>query len=172
MAVSGDRLVDFEELFINDELTVRCPSAVQPKAPVQWVEAISSYVVSGADACSEVLKHPELYSSANVEGAHSESVHTEVLRRAAADPRMADFRSRGYGTIETLRVLLNADPPVHTRQRKLISRAFSARRVASMEPFIRRTVESLVDDLVDGRADLMAQLAIPLPLMVIAEALG
>lgn len=41
-----------------------------------------------------------------------------------------------------------------------------------MEPFIRLTVQSLVDGLVDGRADLMAQLAIPLPLMVIAEALG
>jgi len=172
MTVVPDQMVDFDRLFASDELTIRCPYAVRPHAPVEWVNAIQAFVVSGADACAEVLKHPEVYSSANVEGAHTERIHTEVLRRSAADPRMADLRARGYGTIETLRVLLNADPPVHTRQRKLISRAFSARRVAGMEAFIRRTAQMLANDLVDGQADLMAQLAIPLPLIVIAEALG
>jgi hypothetical protein len=77
---------------------------------VEWVDAIQTFVVSGADACAEVLKHPGVYSSANVEGAHTERIHTEVLRRAAADPRMADLRARGYGMIKTMRVLLNADP--------------------------------------------------------------
>ena len=172
MTVSSDQTVDFSQLFASDELTIRCPYAVQPHSPVEWVDASQTFVVSSAELCAEVLKHPEIYSSANVEGAHTERIHTEVLRRAAADERMADLRDRGYGTIETLRVLLNADPPVHTRQRKLISRAFSARRVAEMEPFIRATVEALADGMPPGQADLMSQLAFPLPLIVIAEALG
>jgi cytochrome P450 len=72
-----------------------------------------------------------------------------------------------------LRSLTNSDPPDHTRLRRLVSKAFTARRVEAMRPWISR----LTDELIDGFAqhdqvDLMAAFAEPLPILVITELLG
>jgi cytochrome P450 len=72
-----------------------------------------------------------------------------------------------------LKSLTNSDPPDHTRLRRLVSRAFTARRVEAMRPWISQ----LIDELIDGFAqhdqvDLMAQFAEPLPILVISELLG
>jgi cytochrome P450 len=62
----------------------------------------------------------------------------------------------------------------HTRLRRLVSRAFTARRVAALRPRIAEITHSLVDDLVagGGPADLVEKLALPLPTAVICEMLG
>lgn len=66
-----------------------------------------------------------------------------------------------------------ADPPRHTRLRALISHAFTPRMIAGMEPRIDRMVTDLLDPLMErGAMDIAADLAIPLPAMVIAEMLG
>src|SRR4051812_30219753 len=67
--------------------------------------------------------------------------------------------------------LLFMDPPRHTHLRAIISRAFTSRSIASLEPRIR----ALSADLLDRAGtdfDLVAQLAAPLPMMVIAEMIG
>ena len=70
-------------------------------------------------------------------------------------------------------VLLGADPPAHTRQRNLVNRAFSPPRVRQIEDSIRDIAEKLVDAFVDdGHVELVKQFAVPLPLTVIAHALG
>ncbi len=69
--------------------------------------------------------------------------------------------------------LLGTDPPAHTRLRKIANRAFRPRRIAALEPRIRAHATALVDALArDSECDLMAALAVPLPVMVIAEILG
>ncbi|HET9499131.1 MAG TPA: cytochrome P450 [Marmoricola sp.] len=73
--------------------------------------------------------------------------------------------------------LLAVDPPEHTRYRKLVARAFTARRVAGMEPLITQAAERLLDRLVEraddgGPVDLVAEYAGLLPVAVIAELLG
>ncbi len=69
--------------------------------------------------------------------------------------------------------LLGSDPPVHTRLRKIVNRAFTRRRIASLEPRIREITAELVDDIPrNTEVDLMKALAVPLPVMVIAEILG
>jgi cholest-4-en-3-one 26-monooxygenase len=69
--------------------------------------------------------------------------------------------------------LINMDPPRHTLFRELVSRAFSARRVAEQEPGIRRELQALLDRAADLRDfDLVTDLAAPLPLRVIASMLG
>jgi cytochrome P450 len=69
--------------------------------------------------------------------------------------------------------LLYLDPPRHEQYRKLVNRAFTPRRVATLEPRIRElTVELL--DAIDPRhpVDLVDSLCAPLPMLVIAELLG
>ena len=69
--------------------------------------------------------------------------------------------------------LLYLDPPAHGAHRRLVSRAFTPRRVADLEPRIR-TLASGLCDAVDPHAhcDLVDSLCAPLPLLVIAELLG
>ncbi len=69
--------------------------------------------------------------------------------------------------------LLFMDPPRHTKLRAIISRAFTSRAIASLEPRIREISRTLLDAAVErGRLDLIADYATPLPMMVIAEMLG
>jgi cytochrome P450 len=67
--------------------------------------------------------------------------------------------------------MLVANPPRHTRLRRLVSSAFTARRVAALRPAIEATVDDLLDGLT-GKADLVDAFAFPLPVNVIGELLG
>jgi cytochrome P450 len=69
--------------------------------------------------------------------------------------------------------ILTADPPVHTRLRKLVSKAFTPRRVRELEPRVREITNDLLSHAADGSEfEAMAALANPLPVIVIAELLG
>jgi cytochrome P450 len=65
------------------------------------------------------------------------------------------------------------DPPHHTRMRALVSRAFTPRAVAALEPRICWLSRALLDRSIErGEMDLAADFSIPLPMLVIAEMLG
>jgi cytochrome P450 len=69
--------------------------------------------------------------------------------------------------------LLFTDPPRHTKLRAIVSRAFTPRAVAELEPRIQAICQQLLAKLGPaGEMDLCAEFAAPLPLMVIAELLG
>jgi hypothetical protein len=69
--------------------------------------------------------------------------------------------------------ILTADPPVHTRLRKLVSKAFTPKRIRELEPRIRDITGKLLSSVADSaKVDVMAALANPLPVIVIAELLG
>ena len=71
------------------------------------------------------------------------------------------------------RMMLEADPPDHTRLRSLANHAFTARTVAMMRERIQRLVDELLDQAeMQGETDVIAALAYPLPVIVIAELLG
>lgn len=104
------------------------------------------------------------------------------VKTALSDPRLSkDLYGPGqdylriFGPNSALlnQNMLHSDPPEHTRLRRLVSQAFTPRRVDALRP---RTVE-VVDGLVDaiaarGSADLMREFALPLPVTVICELLG
>jgi len=70
-------------------------------------------------------------------------------------------------------LIVNMDPPSHGKFRKLVSRGFTPRMTAHLEPRIARIATRLVDAIVDrGRCDFVQALAMPLPLEMIAELLG
>lgn len=69
--------------------------------------------------------------------------------------------------------ILTADPPVHSRLRKLVSKAFTPRRVRELEPRVREITAELLSRAGDSSGfEAMAALANPLPVIVIAELLG
>jgi len=71
-------------------------------------------------------------------------------------------------------VLLNTDAPEHTRLRKLVTRAFTARAVERMRPRVEEITEDLIDGLLEvgPPADAVADFALPLPAALIAELMG
>jgi len=68
--------------------------------------------------------------------------------------------------------LSTTDPPLHDQLRALVSRAFTPRRVAESEPRIRALVRDLLAALPGREFDLVPRVAIPVPVVVIAEMLG
>ena len=105
-------------------------------------------------------------------------------RRALADPRFSKDPASapewakimaGVGDDEGPmgRNMLNSDPPDHTRQRRVVNRAFTPRRVEALTPRIQQITDELLDAM-QGKpeVDLMAAFAHPLPITVICELLG
>jgi cytochrome P450 len=69
--------------------------------------------------------------------------------------------------------MLHQDPPDHTRLRRLVARAFTPRALASLDDRIRTLVDGLLDRVAEqGHMDLIADLALPVPCIVICEILG
>lgn len=69
--------------------------------------------------------------------------------------------------------MLDRDPPDHTRLRSLVSKVFTPRSIAALEPRITELVDRSLDRIAAaGRVDLVEELAFPLPFAVISEMLG
>ena len=109
----------------------------------------------------------------------------EDVRNLLADPRLALNKKasqagyQGFGLPPALEAnLLNLDGEDHARLRRLVSSAFTARRVEGLRERIQAQADSLVDaldvdaDADDGIADLVAEYAAPLPIAVICDLLG
>ncbi|MGO9855023.1 MAG: cytochrome P450 [Acidimicrobiales bacterium] len=70
-------------------------------------------------------------------------------------------------------MMVNMDPPLHTRYRRLVNKGFSPRMVRDLEESIHRTTDAIIDEVIEtGRADFVTQISAELPLQVIADLLG
>lgn len=88
----------------------------------------------------------------------------------AADPRL---REDPPAAEPFPRSMLRLNPPDHTRLRRLVSKAFSPRRTTELRPRIQKIADQLLDAVTPvGRADLVVDFALPLPVTVISELLG
>ncbi|MFJ9030760.1 cytochrome P450, partial [Streptomyces sp. NPDC102274] len=102
----------------------------------------------------------------------------DAVRAALGDTRLrndirhsSEFDSDGGYAIG--RNMLQVDPPDHTRLRALVSRQFTARRIAGLGPRVQRISAELLDAMAPaGGADLVDAYAFPLPITVICELLG
>jgi cytochrome P450 len=119
--------------------------------PVLNIDRYNLWFVSRYDEVKRVLSDYETFSS--------------DLRRAFSPEDNLDAQHRAS--------LILSDPPIHTKLRNLVSKAFTPRAVANLEPRIEQLTHELIDQVADeGRMDLVQDLAYPLPVMVIAEMLG
>ena len=117
-----------------------------------FAELDGAFVVVGRHAdCSAVLRHP-----------NASSDRTKSLL-APTVPRRTKQRPS----------FLSLDPPDHTRLRRLVSKAFTPRAIARLEPRIRAiTGELLTAAAAAGQMEVVSQLAYPLPVRIISELLG
>ena len=125
-------------------------------------------IVAGYDTLAALARNTGVYSSAITEddrgprhmGINSEPVQEDV----------EEILSNAHPIVNAL---FTADPPEHTRHRKLISKALSPRSVRALEPQIREITTELIDAFIDrGSVDLIPEFAVPLPVTVIADILG
>lgn len=131
--------------------------AVRHLGPIWHHRGMNAWMVTSAALAEEVLRSPDV----------------TVDRRALMDvvrpwSQLTDDRR----TVFTKSILLS-DPPAHTRMRSLVSRAFTPRAVARIEPRVATMAASMVADFVAaGGGDLATDLFAPLPIYVIGELLG
>ncbi|MFD0022979.1 cytochrome P450 [Streptomyces sp. NPDC058382] len=127
----------------------RCPVQPVPTGPGGRI----SYVVTGYAEAREALGDARLSKDTAAFFAGTES-------RRRLHPAVAH-------------TMLAADPPRHTRLRKLVTKAFTTGAVAELRPFIARVTDELLDQWPTGEEfDFVAGLAVPLPVIVICELLG
>jgi cytochrome P450 len=145
-------------------------ATLREEAPVTYVEADDVWVVTRYQDVADVLRTPEIFSSTSGMGRlMAGQLGPSTLGKP--DPAL-------FGVdIADLRVLIASDPPVHTRLRRMVSQAFTPRVVAELEGRVQAICDTLVDGALakadDGSTvDLIADIAWPLPVIVIAELLG
>src|SRR3954451_21045011 len=96
-------------------------------------------------------------------------------RQVLTDPRLSKQLSAAEldpGERLLSQHMLSADPPEHTRLRRLVNKVFTAGRIEALRPRVQEIANGLVDRLDGGGADLIADFAFPLPITVICELLG
>jgi cytochrome P450 len=124
------------------------------------------WVVSRFEHVRHVARQPELFSS---KALHVLAVGA-LSARTCPRPDIRELDTR------MSRSLIASDPPDHTRLRRLVSRPFTPRAISTLRDQVRSICEDVVDDLLEaatrGEADLVGQVAFPLPVRVIAAALG
>ena len=116
--------------FLADPFAVL--DSIPPETPVFYAPSIDYYVVTRYADIEEVFLDPETYSAAPAQ-----------LPLARLVPEAMQILLGGGHKPQPSMVSL--DPPAHTRLRSPTARAFTPRRVAEMEPKIRRTVDQLLD---------------------------
>ncbi|MGH3239125.1 MAG: cytochrome P450, partial [Spirillospora sp.] len=129
------------------------------EAPVFHSPEFGLWFVARYDDAWTMLKDTERFSS-------------RFLLRTPADapPAVDEVLREAY---PELPMLVNDDPPSHTRTRGLVSHAFAPRLVAALEPTVREIVTRLVDGFAPaGGADLIAELAYPVPIEIICSLVG
>src|ERR687887_1659803 len=132
---------------------------LRSEAPVFHAAAFDFWVVSRYADVLAVVKDNETFSSVDALRSREEELPPEVEAVLA----------EGFG----MPVLVDSDPPLHTRIRGLVTRAFTPRRVAEMAPRIEAAATELIDRFAaDGSAEIVESFAWPLPLAVIGDMLG
>lgn len=133
-------------------------ASLRERSPIQRAEhpgGVESWLVLGHEEARAALKDARL----------------------STDPRHAPdlFRRAGLllGDADEPASLLTSDPPDHARLRKLVAGAFTPRRAEQRRGAIEQVVDGLLDEIAPrGRADLVADFAFPLPIIVITRLLG
>ncbi|MEV5828792.1 cytochrome P450 [Spirillospora sp. NPDC052242] len=134
---------------------------LRDERPVFFHEPTDQWVISRYDDVDALLRDRRLGRSYLHVATHEEF----------GRPAEAEFLRPFWDLIRA--GMLDVEPPTHTRLRRLVSKAFTARMVEGLRPTIRRLAEELAGTLAaKGGGDLLAEVAEPLPVNVIAEMLG
>ncbi|MFC5832867.1 cytochrome P450 [Nonomuraea insulae] len=125
---------------------------LRANSPIHWHHGEPGFwAVTRYDDVVHVSRHSDLFSS---------------------NRKLALFDDLAEDQIALQRLMmLNQDPPEHSRRRSLVNRGFTPRTIGALEQHIRDICDDLLDKLT-GEVDFVTEVAAPLPLYVICELLG
>jgi cytochrome P450 family 144 len=130
-------------------------------APVHRIPESDLWMISRYEDLVEAAAKPEIFSS-----------HISAVIYAGQGPTPAVIQA-DPDAIGAVDVLATADPPDHTKQRKLMNRTFRPARIAELEPVVRAFIDACLDEaLATGNTEWMSAAAVPLPVTIIAIVLG
>ncbi len=130
--------------------------------PVHWSDSIGGWILTRYDDMVTTFKDTAHFSN--------EGRLAKAVAYLPPDTR-AEFKT--FEDHYRQRSLIHSDPPDHTRLRSLVTKAFNARVVEGMRPRMQEIVNEVFDAaLAAGQMDIIKDLAIPLPVTVLAEILG
>lgn len=128
--------------------------------PVAYHALYQQYFITGYDEAKQALSADTVSTSGQIDVLMTVRPYNKLSREA-------EFFMRNF--------LVVVDPPDHGRLRRLVSKAFTPRRIAELEPRVQELADGLVNDLVasgDANPDVVTGLTLPLPINVIADMLG
>jgi cytochrome P450 len=135
---------------------------LRDEAPVYRSPALGYWFVSGYEDIKSILLDPAAFSSDGWDQLYMAQLPPESARELTALAAHFSYPS-----------LLSADPPRHTRLRRLVLRAFTPRAVESLRASITRTVDDLLATAeASDCIDVIGDLAVPLPIAVFAQMFG
>ena|SRR2546427_1180710 len=128
-------------------------------APIFFSELMESWILTRYEDVDFSLRDPRF----SADRGRARTRFSEMIQQQEAE----------FGPFGRTPTMLTADPPLHTRLRRLVSKAFTPRAVENLRPRIQEIVDQLLDEAEErGKFDLVTQLSYPLPVIVIAEMLG
>jgi cytochrome P450 len=135
--------------------------ALRAAGRAHWFEPTGQWLIPHYDDVSALLRDRRLGRTYLHRFTHQE------FGRQAPPPELEPFTTlNGNG-------MLDLEAPAHSRIRRLVAKAFTARTVERLAPTVERLAAELISSLyADGGGDLLARVAEPLPVAVIAEMLG
>lgn len=138
-------------------------AALRRESPIhQTIPGVPMFAVSRFEDVEFVLHHPEVFSSTAFQTLFQGGISLSPNSGALAGHRLIDSP-----------MMISVDPPDHMKLRGIVNRGFTPRRIAALEPRLRSLAEDFVVKAASrGEMDLVADLAIPFPVTVIAELLG
>ncbi len=161
--MTTDEIVEVAEDFAQDahlfSEMLRGGGAVRR---VRMPRGLPCYLVTGFAEARALLADPRLRKN------------SQGIRELFETKLPPDAPQNGFSLGQDLsQHMLNSDQPDHTRLRKLVNKAFTARTVARLRPRVEEITAELLDALAgQERADLVKSFAAPLPITVICELLG
>jgi cytochrome P450 len=136
-------------------------AAIRAVAPVFFWEELGLWCLTGHDAVNGVFRDRRF---------GREILHV-ATREELGWPEPPEHVRRFY-EIDDLS-MISREPPVHTRLRTLVNRAFVSRRIEGLKPRVAALTNALIDGFASaGHVELIAAFATPIPVLIIAELLG
>ena len=153
-----DRFEPFSAAYLADPYPAL--KHLRETAPAFYDADLDHWIVTRYADVREIFTTPARFSAANA---------LDPLTPPCPQARAA-LAAGGY---DATSVLTNVDPPLHTRHRRLANVAFTPKRIAALEPFVRNAAARFCEEREElGYADMVGDLAWALPALVLFQILG
>lgn len=158
--------------YFTDDSLVEDPypyfDQLRAQCPVLPIEKLGVVAVTGYDEASEIYRDPDTFSSCNsVVGPYA--VFPVPLEGDDVSHIIEEYRDH----LPMHEHMVTMDPPEHTRERSLVMRLLTPRRLKENEAFMRELVDEQLEEFIgDGRCEFIRQYAQPFAMLVVADVLG